>query len=133
MLSTNENSNGTLLPAVLNITVETYQPYQNQKDTGAAVELVVSSRQEQAWARRDDLSLKAVRSKFIRLWAAVQRQGLTKTARENALQSNTTANLMAWLLVGQMTAWSDEALTTFNVREAWHVARVLYSDMLEHI
>jgi hypothetical protein len=132
MFSTGENSNSEMLPLVATIDLASYQSFNGKNKPEGAVAVSATGPQRVQYGHLDDTSLKAIRHRFIRLWATIQRQGLEKAAHNSFQSGNSAAQYLAWFLAGQLTAWTDESLTELNVREAWRVARVLYTDMLQH-
>ena len=132
MFSTGENSNSEMLPLVATLDLASYRPFNGKKTPQAALAVPPIRQRQTQRERLGDTSLKAVRHRFIRLWVIIQQQGLEKAARAGLQSGNNAAEFLAWFLAGQLTAWTDEALTDLTVREAWKVARVLYTDVLQH-
>jgi hypothetical protein len=122
-----------MLPLVATLDLASYRPFSSKKAPEAAIAVPPTRPRQPQRGRIDDTSLKAVRHRFIRLWVIIQQQGLEKAARASLQSGNNAAEFLAWFLAGQLTAWTDEALTELSVREAWKVARVLYSDVLQHL
>jgi hypothetical protein len=130
MFSASANSNSTTLPRIIASKVAAYPLGENKSESEAATAAPFEKIKIPEQSQREDTSLKAVCNSFSSLWSAIQKDGLEKAALSSVHIDNTAAHYMAWFLAGQMTAWSDESLKDLSVQEAWRVARVLYSAMV---